>query len=73
MKIFPASASTTCIPFDAFTRIPSITSLLLHHDSYFSAVPAEEKCLDSDTKTLRVNMDVVKQIMEELRSVDVGR
>jgi hypothetical protein len=71
-KTFPASAST-CVPFDAFysdseQNQPSTTTI-----RYYSAVPAEERRPGSVTKTLRVlDMDVVKQIMEELRSVDVN-
>jgi hypothetical protein len=71
-KAFPASAST-CVSYDAFysdseKHQPTTTAI-----RYFSAVPAEERRPGSVTKTLRVlNMDVVKQIMEELRSVDVN-
>jgi hypothetical protein len=71
-KTFPASAST-CVSFDAFysdseRHQPSTTTI-----RYFSAVPAEERRPGSVTKTLRIlDMDVVKQIMEELRSVDVN-
>jgi hypothetical protein len=71
-KTVPASAST-CVPFDAFysdseQKQPATTTI-----RYYSAVPAEERQPGSVTKTLRVlNMDVVKQIMEELRSVDVN-
>jgi hypothetical protein len=71
-NVFPASASA-CVPFDAFysdseKNQPSTTAI-----RYFSAVPAEERLPGSVTKTLRVlDMDVVKQIMEELRSVDVN-
>jgi hypothetical protein len=84
-KTLPASAST-CVPFDAFysdseQKQPSTTTI-----RYFSAVPldhteivrhnveaTEVRQPGSVTKTLRVlNMDVVKQIMEELRSVDVN-
>jgi hypothetical protein len=70
-KTFPVSASV-CLPFDAFysdsEQNHSTTTI-----RYYSAVPAEERRPGSVTKTLRVlDMDVVKQIMEELRSVDVN-
>jgi hypothetical protein len=84
-KTFPASASA-CVPFDAFYSDSEQNQHSTTTIRYFSAVPLEhteierytvastqERQPGSVTKTLRVlNMDVVKQIMEELRSVDVN-
>jgi hypothetical protein len=72
-KAFPASAST-CISFDAFYSDSD-----RHHQPtimpirYYSAIPGELRRPGSVTKTLRVlDMDAVKTILEELRSVDVN-
>jgi hypothetical protein len=71
-KAFPAFAST-CVPFDAFYSDSEKNRSSSTTIRYFSAVQAEERQPGSVTKTLRVlNMDVVKEIMEELRSVDVN-
>jgi hypothetical protein len=70
-KAFPASAST-CVSFEAFyldsDRQPTTMPI-----RYYSAVPGELRRPGSVTKTLRaLDMDAVKNILEELRSVDVN-
>jgi hypothetical protein len=65
-KAFPASASA-CVSFDSFYAPESSTT------RQFASVAAEDRGPGHVTKTLRVlDMGVVKNIMEELRSVDVN-
>jgi hypothetical protein len=72
-KTFPASAST-CVSFDAFYSDSERSQPTTMTIRQFSAIPAAEvRRPGTVTKTLRVlNMNVVKQIMEELRAVDVN-